>query len=259
MLLSRLSQTWLSCRGIFSSTSGASHRPATSLGNNTISAGVAGELPQAGLHFCLEQSTSSFPRHWHSSRLKSAVGCIKVLCILGFWRPMRRARMKQAKGDTVILPPQRGNGDRLQYPWTRRAGRDGRNLPAMSLTLDLPAEVEAAARASYGDPAAAVSELVLIDLYRRGRISAGRLAETLGLARMGVEDWLAERGVSNSYDVGGAGEGLSDPRRLAGRAGARLNLVVEGVSPPAGGGCLPRSRPTSGRRAGAAAGSAAAL
>ena len=72
----------------------------------------------------------------------------------------------------------------------------------MSLTLELPAEVEAAARASYGDPAAAVSELVLIDLYRRGRISAGRLAETLGLARLEVDHWLAERGVPNSYDVG---------------------------------------------------------
>ena len=62
-------------------------------------------------------------------------------------------------------------------------------------------ELEESLRAGYGDLNEAAREALLIDAYRTGRLSAGRLAETLGRSVSATMVWLDEHRVGPNYSV----------------------------------------------------------
>jgi predicted HTH domain antitoxin len=73
----------------------------------------------------------------------------------------------------------------------------------VAVLIQLPPPVEARLRAR--DPALEelALESLLIALYRRGEISTGDIAETLGVStRSEAEAWLGERGVRANYSLG---------------------------------------------------------
>ena len=65
----------------------------------------------------------------------------------------------------------------------------------LTVTLDLPAEVEAELRAEGADPGVAAREALLVSRYRRGRMSHVALARALGVDRAGAEVVLRRHGV----------------------------------------------------------------
>jgi predicted HTH domain antitoxin len=71
----------------------------------------------------------------------------------------------------------------------------------MVITVDLPDEEEELFRVALGpDLGLAAREAMLIEAYRRSRISLGRLGELLGLETTHeADEWLARRGVPNNY------------------------------------------------------------
>jgi len=57
----------------------------------------------------------------------------------------------------------------------------------MTVSFDLPFEIENALRTGGRDPASVVKEAALVELYRRGAVTEHQLAEALGLSRMQVD------------------------------------------------------------------------
>ena len=53
----------------------------------------------------------------------------------------------------------------------------------MSLTIDLPADIEATLRDSEGNLNQAAKEAMLIEMYRQGRLTHAQLSQALGLSR----------------------------------------------------------------------------
>jgi predicted HTH domain antitoxin len=72
---------------------------------------------------------------------------------------------------------------------------------AVSVTFNLPSEVEHQLQDIFGDLGQAAKSALLIDAYRRGRISIGRLAETLGMGVIEAQQWLADQGVPQNYGL----------------------------------------------------------
>jgi predicted HTH domain antitoxin len=68
----------------------------------------------------------------------------------------------------------------------------------MSISFELP-ELEDDLRADYGDLNAAARDALLIDAYRTGRVSMGRLAQVRGTSVSSVLSWLNEHGVGPNY------------------------------------------------------------
>jgi predicted HTH domain antitoxin len=71
----------------------------------------------------------------------------------------------------------------------------------MSITFQLEDDLERQLRGELGNLALAAREALLIEAYRRGKISIGRLAGALGLGVLEADAWLAERGVAINYDI----------------------------------------------------------
>lgn len=71
----------------------------------------------------------------------------------------------------------------------------------MAITVELPTEEEENFRLALGnDLGQAARETMLIEAYRRRRISAGKLGELLGLETSHeADEWLAQRGVPSNY------------------------------------------------------------
>lgn len=69
----------------------------------------------------------------------------------------------------------------------------------MPVTFQLESELEAQLRRDLGDLGEAAREALLIEAYRRGKLSIGRLARTLGIGVVETDAWLASRGVSLNY------------------------------------------------------------
>lgn len=66
----------------------------------------------------------------------------------------------------------------------------------MPITIRLPDAIEQQLRASLGNLDAALKEAALVELYRQGQLSHGRLAECLELSRPEVDEVLARHHVS---------------------------------------------------------------
>ncbi len=66
---------------------------------------------------------------------------------------------------------------------------------ALSITIDLPADIEQRLRHDTPDLAADAREAYAVDLYRRERITAAELGLALGIHRMSVDAVLKKHGV----------------------------------------------------------------
>lgn len=73
----------------------------------------------------------------------------------------------------------------------------------MTVSVDIPESAEAQFRAVFGpDLSAAVTEALLINGYRTGRIGLGFVAEVLRLpTRFEAQQWLADRNIPLNYDA----------------------------------------------------------
>jgi predicted HTH domain antitoxin len=72
----------------------------------------------------------------------------------------------------------------------------------MTINVDFPQPFEDALRAEWGDLGGAVKEALIIESYRRGRISLGYVAELLELnTTIEAQAWLASRKVPLNYDL----------------------------------------------------------
>jgi predicted HTH domain antitoxin len=69
----------------------------------------------------------------------------------------------------------------------------------MSITFQLEHDLEQQLRRDLGDLGEAAREALLIEAYRRGKLSIGRLARTLGIGVLQADEWLAQRGVPLNY------------------------------------------------------------
>jgi len=70
----------------------------------------------------------------------------------------------------------------------------------MSITFDLPADVEQDLPPQLGDLSKAAREAFIIENYRGGRISLGSVAELLGLdTSIQAQQWLGDRLVPLNY------------------------------------------------------------
>lgn len=70
----------------------------------------------------------------------------------------------------------------------------------MPITFELQEDLERQLRRELGDLGEAAREALLIEAYRRGKLSIGRLAGTLGMGVVEADAWLAERGIPLNYD-----------------------------------------------------------
>jgi predicted HTH domain antitoxin len=70
----------------------------------------------------------------------------------------------------------------------------------MSITFQLEDGLERQLRRDLGDLETAARTALLVEAYRQGKLSVGRLAETLGMGALEAEAWLADRGVHLNYE-----------------------------------------------------------
>jgi predicted HTH domain antitoxin len=66
----------------------------------------------------------------------------------------------------------------------------------MSITFDLPEDVEEQLRRELGDLDQAAKEAALVELYRQGKLSHGRFAESLGISRYEADGVLKRHNVT---------------------------------------------------------------
>lgn len=84
----------------------------------------------------------------------------------------------------------------------------------MSITFDLPADIEKDLQRQLGDLSKAAREAFIVENYRSGRISLGSVADLLGLeTSIQAQQWLGIRGVALNYSF----DDLADDRRTLGR------------------------------------------
>ncbi len=70
----------------------------------------------------------------------------------------------------------------------------------MQVTFDIPEDIADRLRAVAGSSLEqSARESLLIEAYRRGFVSVGRLAEMLGMGVIEADRWLAERQVPINY------------------------------------------------------------
>jgi hypothetical protein len=82
----------------------------------------------------------------------------------------------------------------------------------MTITFQLPSDLEAHLRHDDIDLNAEAREAFLIDLYRRGKLSHHSLSNALGLDRLQTEDALHKHHVTE--DLGTLEDYLSDAKTL---------------------------------------------
>jgi predicted HTH domain antitoxin len=72
----------------------------------------------------------------------------------------------------------------------------------MTISFSMPDRVEQYLRTALGgDVSQAAKEALAVDLYRKGNISLGLLAEMLGMGVLEADAWLADRGVPLNYSA----------------------------------------------------------
>ena len=71
----------------------------------------------------------------------------------------------------------------------------------MTVSFELPNDVEHQLAVSFGDLGQAAKQALLVGAYRRGSVSIGKLAETLGMGVIEAQQWLAGQDVPPNYDL----------------------------------------------------------
>ena len=69
----------------------------------------------------------------------------------------------------------------------------------MTVTFQLEDDLEKQLRHDLGDLSQAARDALLIEAYRVGKLSVGRLARTLGIGVIEADEWLAQHGVPLNY------------------------------------------------------------
>lgn len=69
----------------------------------------------------------------------------------------------------------------------------------MAVSFHLEHDLEEQLRRDMGDLSQAARDALLIQAYRLGKLSIGRLARTLGIGVLETDEWLAARGVALNY------------------------------------------------------------
>ena len=69
----------------------------------------------------------------------------------------------------------------------------------MTITFQLEDDLERQLRRDLGDLSQAARDALLVEAYRMGKLSIGRLARTLGVGVVDADRWLAQRGVPLNY------------------------------------------------------------
>src|SRR3954462_13634034 len=65
----------------------------------------------------------------------------------------------------------------------------------MTVTFELPKEIEQSLRAALGDVGVAAKEALLVDLYRQEKLTHHQLASALGLSRLDIDALLKRHDV----------------------------------------------------------------
>ncbi len=88
----------------------------------------------------------------------------------------------------------------------------------MSISFELPGNIEERLRAEFGDLNQAAKEAALVELYRQERLTHHELATALGISRMEADDVLKRHNVTEDGVTSEAlDEQVSMLRRLTGR------------------------------------------
>ncbi len=69
----------------------------------------------------------------------------------------------------------------------------------MTIVVHLEDDLEEQLRRELGDLSQAAHDALLIEAYRKGKLSIGRLARTLHIGVLEADQWLAERGAPLNY------------------------------------------------------------
>lgn len=86
----------------------------------------------------------------------------------------------------------------------------------MAITFQLEDALEDQLRRDLGNLDEAAKEALLIEAYRRGKLSIGRLARTLGFGVLEADEWLAKRGVALNYTISDFNDDKDTLRNLKG-------------------------------------------
>ena len=69
----------------------------------------------------------------------------------------------------------------------------------MTITFQLEDDLEQQLRRDLGDLSQAARDALLVEAYRMGKLSIGRLARTLGVGVVDADQWLGQRGIPLNY------------------------------------------------------------
>jgi predicted HTH domain antitoxin len=84
----------------------------------------------------------------------------------------------------------------------------------MTISVPIPSDLASQLERRGTDLSRVAYEGTLTEMYRRGLISDGKLAELLGMARLAVHEWLRERNVPLNYSIEQWNEDLDTLDRL---------------------------------------------
>ncbi len=85
----------------------------------------------------------------------------------------------------------------------------------MSISFDLPTEIERSLRAVFGNLNVAAKEAALVELYRQGQLMQHDLATSLGISRLDTEALLKRHGVTEDLPTAAdIAQDIADLRRL---------------------------------------------
>ncbi len=85
----------------------------------------------------------------------------------------------------------------------------------MTVSFEISPTSEDALRAAWGDLSQAAKEALIIESYRTGKISVGKVAEILGLSTsLEGQAWLSGRGVEHNYSLDDLAADRATLRRL---------------------------------------------
>lgn len=71
----------------------------------------------------------------------------------------------------------------------------------MSITFELPQDIEKHLREQFGDVSQAAKDAFLIQSYREARLSVGQIARILGKGVVETQAWLSARGAPLNYSI----------------------------------------------------------
>jgi predicted HTH domain antitoxin len=86
----------------------------------------------------------------------------------------------------------------------------------MAITFQLEDALESQLRRDLGNLDEAAKEALLIEAYRRGKLSIGRLARTLGIGVLQADEWLAKHGIALNYTIADFDDDKDTLRNLKG-------------------------------------------